>query len=66
MGNSIYWHAVCHHPQDKAIATVVCFLAVVRAPQTGSRLTLSMPASQKARGTDHVSKLSGFCPSACQ
>lgn len=47
MGSTLYCHAAFH----KAIATAGCFLTEARAPETKSRLTLSMPVSQKGRLT---------------
>lgn len=52
MGNSIYWQAVCHHPQDKA--TVIHLLAEVRAPKTESTLTLGVSVSEKGKKADRV------------
>lgn len=45
MGSSLYWQAAFH----KAIATAGCFLPIARAPKIKSRLTLSVPVSQKVR-----------------
>lgn len=65
MGNSIYWHPMCHHLQYKAIDAVIWFLSS-RSKSTLNQKQTDLECACSTEEERSLLQLASSYPSACQ